>query len=110
MSGKGCGLLPTTRASDYMREKFSKESSIKSATKEGFGDVALPYILTLLDIEGQEYPMIYEGISMNPIGWTALKPLAMDKCQLAQPWHGLYSLPKIMIDWLSSHGVELETK
>jgi hypothetical protein len=44
-----------------------------------------------------------------PIGWTDLKPLGMDKCQLVRPWHGQYFLAKTMVDWLAANGVVLET-
>ena len=65
-------LLPTPRASDWYSIVFSKETVIKSAMKESFGDTHLLYILNILDVPFQKYPIIIEKMMGYPEGWTDL--------------------------------------
>ena len=72
IKGKDFSSLPTPRASDWYSIVFSKETVIKTALKETFGDTHLVYILNVLDIPFQKYPVIIENMMGYPEGWTDL--------------------------------------
>jgi hypothetical protein len=97
-------LKPTVLATDY--------KGGTTAIRKDRGDQRTDQWRDYVKINyGLTYPHpTHSEVRMGwPTEWTALKPLGMDKCQLVQPWHGNYSLPKIMIDWLRKHGIVLET-
>ena len=94
------GLLPTVLATDW---KGGCTAIRKDKGRQRF-DQWRDYVKIKF---GMTYPHpTHSELRMGwPENWTGSEPLAMDKCQLVQPWHGNYSLPKIMIDWLRKHGI-----
>ncbi len=65
-------LLPTCRASDPFRMRFSKQSVLKTCLRER-GEIALPYVLILLDVPFQKYPNIYAWMMGAPMNYLKLK-------------------------------------
>jgi hypothetical protein len=74
------GLLPTPTARDFNGHTITKKRP------KGFNKV-LPNVFKLeFQLHGQCYPhpTFSEGLMLWPIGWTDLKPLAMDKSHCVQ--------------------------
>jgi len=78
------GLLPTPTARDFNGHTITKKRP------KGFNKV-LPNVFKLeFQLQGQCYPhpTFSEGLMLWPVGWTDLKPLAMDKSQFVQQLRG----------------------
>ena len=124
--GKECGLLPTpTTMANQLAPSMTKHKgcvelhrflesmptpTAHNAKEGGYPAEGTRNTPTLgWVVGGKISPTLTEWMMGWPIGWTDLKPLGMGKCQLVQPWHGLYFLAKTMFDWLAEHGIVLET-
>lgn len=108
------GLWPTPVKSDAMsfdpktmerKEQTGKRpSGCKIGKSLKWDRRAFPYVSL-----GKINPILHEWLMGWPIGWTDCTAPATARCQLASPWHGRHSLPKMMVDWLAAHGIVLET-
>jgi DNA (cytosine-5)-methyltransferase 1 len=78
-------MLPTPCNRDYKGAVKSGKRVTKSGKTQNYGE-QLPNV-----VGGQLNPTWVEWLMGWPVGWTDLKPLAMDKSLYVQQLHGSYS-------------------
>lgn len=83
----GRGFWPTPKAADY-KGAVAKDAAAKARSR-GFNP-NLPELVAEMEGGGQLNPEFHEWLMGWPIGWTALKPLAMDKYRQWLHSHGEY--------------------
>lgn len=74
----GFSLLPTPRASDPFRWKFTLPQWLKCMSKENAFAATLPYVMKVWNIPFQRYPNIYEWIMGFPLNYLKLKQQSKD--------------------------------
>ena len=109
-NGNAAGFWPTPKAVDFKVDVNDSGEYARRTVAAGFQD-ALPFWIKRRwpGRRGVTNLDFVDWLMGWPIGWSAITPLATDKCQLASPWRGRHSIPKMMVDWLAAHGIVLET-
>lgn len=109
-SEKESGYWPTPTATDSIRYKMKRpahEKNLANNKSKGHGagpaSSSLPAQLAV-QVGAFLHPTLGEWLMDFPMEWTALKPLATDRCHSAQPMLG-----RSFLEWLDINRAALET-
>jgi len=94
----GSGLLPTPQAIEaevgtIIRPVTKRGASFRIVSNQGVDGQAKLYEVIYHLYKKFPTPFFYEMVMMNPMGWTALRPLEMDRFRKWLRQHGDYLPP-----------------